>query len=181
MGSGREETVRKLVAAATALFGARGPDAVSLREVAAAAGVNYGLIHQYVGTKDDLLELTLRHVSAVNAEQFAADSVDEVLQRLVRRPGEISDYVRMLCWALLQGREPGKLLGRSPALTQLEELVGEPDEADQRVAIVATVALGFGWQLIGEMLAAGIGLDAAAATDDVRDLARRLLTDTVGV
>ena len=51
----RARVIGRLVAAARPLFASRGPSAVSLREVAAAAGVNYGLIYQYVGTKDDLL------------------------------------------------------------------------------------------------------------------------------
>ena len=59
-GSARERTTEALVAAAMRLFGERGPGAVSLREVAAEAGVNYGLIHQYVGTKDDLLALVIK-------------------------------------------------------------------------------------------------------------------------
>lgn len=176
MGTGRDETVRKLVAAATSLFAARGPDGVSLREVAAAAGVNYGLIHQYVGTKDDLLELALRHVSESNADLFAGDSLDDLVQRLVRRPDERTDYVRMLCWTVLQGRDPGKLLGRSPALAQLEALFGDDHGTDRRVAIVAAIALGFGWQLIGEMLASGAGLDVSGATAELGDLVRGLLT-----
>jgi AcrR family transcriptional regulator len=56
------------VEAAIELFSRRGPDAVLLREVATAAGVNYGLIYQYIGTKDDLLRLAFRSVSENTAE-----------------------------------------------------------------------------------------------------------------
>ena len=48
---------------ATELFAARGPSAVSLREIAAHAGVNFGLIHQYIGTKDNLLRLAFQRAS----------------------------------------------------------------------------------------------------------------------
>jgi AcrR family transcriptional regulator len=60
---GRDEVVRRLVAAAVELFAKEGPDGVALRQVASAAGVNYGLIHQYIGTKDDQLRHVFRSVS----------------------------------------------------------------------------------------------------------------------
>src|SRR3954467_375095 len=100
--AGRDEVVRKLVAAAVDLFAERGPDGVALRDVAASAGVNYGLIHQYIGTKDDLLRLVFRSVSEQAAERFAAaPDVDAALDELIRPRGKQSAYVTMLAWALL--------------------------------------------------------------------------------
>jgi TetR/AcrR family transcriptional regulator, repressor for neighboring sulfatase len=113
--------VASLVAAATELFAARGPDGVSLREIAAHAGLNYGLIHQYVGSKDELLRLVIARSTSTTAARFAqAADVGEALELLqgpvgVDRPA----YPRLLAWAILQGRDPRELAGPSPALPQL--------------------------------------------------------------
>ena len=64
------------MSAAAELFAARGPDGVSLREIAAHAGLNYGLIHQYVGSKDELLRLVIAQSTSTTAARFAqADGV----------------------------------------------------------------------------------------------------------
>ncbi len=50
---------------ALALFAARGPDAVSVRDVAAAAGVSPGLVVHHFGTKQALRQAVDDHVTAV--------------------------------------------------------------------------------------------------------------------
>jgi AcrR family transcriptional regulator len=159
--AGREAAVAKLVDAAGELFARNGPDGVSLREVASAAGVNYGLIHQYIGTKDDLLRLVFRSVSEHAADRFnAADDVDAALDELIGTGSRPSRYVSMLAWALLQGRDATELLGRSPALGALLEridAVADHDDVAERVA--AAVALNLGWQLFGSFIRNGVGLE----------------------
>lgn len=159
---GRDEVVRRLVAAAVELFAKDGPDGVALRQVAAAAGVNYGLIHQYIGTKDDLLRLAFRSVSEQAAERFsAASDLDGALDELVRSHRNRSAYVAMLGWALLQGRDAHALLGRSPALGVLVERLAKLDEAqpEARLRVEAMVAMTLGWQLFGPFIRSGVGLD----------------------
>lgn len=174
--SGRERDTALLVDAAIALFGERGPDAVSLREVAAAAGVNYGLIHQYVGTKDDLLRLALRRVSSDSADRFSSDPVPDTVDRLVGRQGA-SPSLRLLAWAILMGRSADELMGRSVGLPALAARVGTGDD-EARAAVVVAMSLLFGWQLFGDYLTAVIDLPPAAregAARTVRDEVRRLL------
>jgi AcrR family transcriptional regulator len=113
--------VASLVSAAAELFAARGPDGVSLREIAARAGLNYGLIHQYVGSKDELLRLVIEQSTTTTAARFAqADGVGEALELLQGPVGaDRPAYPRLLAWAILQGRDPRELAGPSPALPQL--------------------------------------------------------------
>jgi AcrR family transcriptional regulator len=182
--SGRQDTVDAIVRAASELFAARGPDGVSLRDVAAKAGVNYGLIHQYVGTRDELLRLVFRSVSDGVAQDFN-DAVDiaEILQRLMGPRAAGSQYVAMLAWALLQGRDATDLLGRSPALTALIGRMGgaggqlvSPD--DPRVLVAAVTAMVLGWRLFGPFVQAGVGLEEVPEdimTAGVRAVAGRLL------
>ncbi len=175
-GGARAAAVGALVAAATGLFAAHGPDGVSLRAVAAEAGVNYGLIHQYVGSKDDLLRLVCRSVSERTAQQVAAEvDLDATVDRMfgTRR----TDYVTMLTWTLLQGRDPVELLGRSPALTAVAQRLDPAlDDASTRVAAMTAMALG--WQVFGSFIAAGVGIDdeqRPTLDHDVHRLARGLL------
>ena len=165
---GREEVIRRLVAAAATLFAEDGPDGVSLRQVAAKAGVNYGLIHQYVGTKDDLLRLVFRSVSESAAGRFAeAGDLDAALDAFAGADPQPSQYVRMLAWALLQGRDAEGLLGRSPALaTLLARIDPGPDSSTEaRMRLASAVAMGLGWQLFGPFIANGVGLGDASAED----------------
>ncbi len=175
--SRRERAVAALVEAATRLFAASGPDGVSLRTVAAEAGVNYGLIHQYVGNKEDLLRLVFRSVSEKAAAGFAeASDLDSAVDEMFGE--EPSAYVAMLAWTLLQDRDASELLGRSPALDALADRIGEGD-ADERAARLATVtALSLGWRLFGRFVAAGVGADdPSELTPRVRRLARALLSN----
>ena len=52
-------TRREILAAARELFAAHGVDGVSVRQIAAAAGVNHALVHRYFGTKSDMVAAIL--------------------------------------------------------------------------------------------------------------------------
>src|SRR5438105_15303177 len=59
------EDVRSLlVSALVELLKTRSIDAVSVRDVAAAAGVNHGLVHRYFGSKAGLVEAAVEQLSA---------------------------------------------------------------------------------------------------------------------
>lgn len=173
-----------LVEAATRLFAASGPDGVALRAVADEARVNYGLIHQYVGSKDDLLQLVLRTVSERSARLFEeAEGLDGAIDQLFGN--EVPGFVPMLAWALLQGRDARELLGRSPALQALADRTSdrtaerEGDREDERAArLAAVVSMALGWHLFGGFVAAGVGRsDPDGLTPDLKKLATSILAE----
>jgi AcrR family transcriptional regulator len=192
--------VASLVSAATELFAARGPDGVSLREIAAHAGLNYGLIHQYVGSKDELLRLVIAHSTSTTAARFAqAGGVGEALELLQGPVGvDRPPYPRLLAWAILQGRDPKELAGPSPALPKLIEMLPGPGQGqdpgqgqgedpghgadgvlseDPRLRAAAVAALTLGWNLFGAFVSHAAGLDdvtPAEAHAAVQSLARRI-------
>ena len=68
---GENETREKLVVAAENLFALHGYKSVSVRAIAAAAGVNWSLLGYYFRGKEGLLfEVYRRHCNALNAERF---------------------------------------------------------------------------------------------------------------
>lgn len=159
--SARDRDVAKIVAAASELFAEHGPARVSLRDIARAAGVNYGLIHQYVGSKDDLLRLVFRYSSQQWSHSFAdAEGVEGAVDYLMRPKSNV--YVRMLAHTLLEGRDPATLLESSSALQELsrrlrEEGAGDPG-IDVRVQSAAMACTAMGWGLFGPFLRVIAGL-----------------------
>ena len=56
---GRDAVVEALIASATELFAERGTEGASVREVAAAAGVNHALVFRHFGSKERLVRTVL--------------------------------------------------------------------------------------------------------------------------
>src|SRR5262245_25725199 len=70
---GREAVMTAVLDAATALFAARGPASVSVRDIASAARINHALVHRHFGSKQDMLRAVLERA----AQEMAAISMEE--------------------------------------------------------------------------------------------------------
>jgi AcrR family transcriptional regulator len=73
------ETRERVLEVAERLFAERGLDAVSIRDIIAAAGANLGAINYHFGTKDRLIEAVFerRLVPSTQEQLRALDAVDE--------------------------------------------------------------------------------------------------------
>jgi len=166
---GRDEVRAALLDAAADLFAARGPAAVSVRDVAARAGVNHGLVHRHFGSKEALVAATLEQLAAAAAAPVPdARSADE-LGRLVGRTVD-ERFWRVLAWSLLEGREPAGLQAHFPVLDELVRLVGREhrdagSSDDPRLVVVQAVAFALGSLLFEAYLRHAVGLGDA---DDAR-------------
>ena len=132
--------------------------------MAASAGVNYGLIYQYVGTKEDLLKLVFQRSSEDYAQHFAAaEGADDAIAFLMRPKS--SEYVRMLARSILENHDPAALLGRSPAMTELSRRIADGTQdssregVDSRVQVAALTCVALGWGLFGSFVKGITGLD----------------------
>jgi AcrR family transcriptional regulator len=155
---GRAATVAALVEAARKLFVARGPSAVSLRDVAREAGVNHALIHHYIGSRDDLLRLVFAESTARAKQQVeGTESPTAALAALRRLSGNDDAYSRLLAWALLEGRDPAEFHGRSAAM---EAVIGttESNSRELRIAVAMATAYTLGWKLFGDYALKAVGL-----------------------
>jgi AcrR family transcriptional regulator len=148
-----------LIATAADLFAERGPRAVSVREVADAAGVNHGLVHHYFGSKAGLVTAVLDHL--------AAEATDEINEReptsvFYATGGATERHGRILAHLLLDGADPADLKSGFPGIEALIQRCRDegmkPNDAKRRAAQV--VALVFGWQLFEPYLTAAAGLPA---------------------
>jgi AcrR family transcriptional regulator len=149
---GQPDTRGEILAAARTSFAARGYGATTIREVAAAAGVDPSLVHHYFGSKDDLFRAALE--VPVDPRQVVAgvfaEGLDGAGERLLR--------AILAVWADPERRKPLEALVRSalaphegPSLLEegfvrmiigpLRELVPKA-EAERRGALVASQILG---------------------------------------
>jgi AcrR family transcriptional regulator len=145
--------------AAADLFAAQGPNATSIREVAARTGVNHGLVYRHFGTKEDLVGAVLDHVSDRFNQEMAAGSArtDEAVER----------QWRVLARAILDGYPVGRLQHKFPFVTRLvdEARSRMRDDTAARLAAGHVVALELGWRLFEPFLRSATGLEALEADE----------------
>ena len=96
----REETTERILDAAEELFASRNPRDVTVREIAQKAGVTHALVHQYVGTKNDLLNAVIQRVST--------DRVS-----MVRDSETLAHAVEVLAYDVMRSRVHSRALVRS--------------------------------------------------------------------
>jgi AcrR family transcriptional regulator len=150
---GRVEVMAAVQAAAVELLADYGPREVTVRGVAARAGVNHALIHRHYGTKDALIRAVVteqsRQLGARAAELPNADAAT-MLRLLQDQPA----YWRVIARITLD--DPTLLAGQQlpAAAAALAMIAGGPD-ADEatRVAAAVAAATALGWLVFGPHLA----------------------------
>jgi AcrR family transcriptional regulator len=160
----REETTSRILDAAEELFSHRDPKSVTVREIAAQAGVTHALVHQYVGTKADILNAVIVR-DAPNRKRMITDMPDlhsvmpqlfeDVLNRRIHTQSIIRSAMDGVEYASLKERtEVGRALidladaSRASGIARLPA----PDAADPRIALAAAVAMTYGWVALGSWL-----------------------------
>lgn len=130
---------------------------MTLREVAAAADVSYGLIHRFYRTKENLLVAVMELLvgyggDRLTAEKDAYDAIDNSIGADL----DSGQFGRMLMWSIFEGIEPDRLLGeaRSRGYRQhIEALWNNPtppkirDEFDPSVVAALLGVVGSVWDL----------------------------------
>ena len=151
---GKDEVSAAVLQAASELFAEKGPAATSIREVAARAGVNHGLLHRHFGSKRQLLAATLQHL---------ADSA-AVLRETGASPAELEAtsevQARVMVRSMLDGFPVEELQRRFPVMEAFLDQV-RADHSDERTARLLAahgMALQVGWGLMGPTLRVAFGL-----------------------
>jgi AcrR family transcriptional regulator len=162
---GRVEVCDALVRHAMELFASRGPAAVSVREIAASAGVNHALVFRHFGSKDGLV----RAVWERAAQEFAGHALgvpdaqgftalteglaeSETHWRLIARAildGEVETlaahpvrFIEAMVWATARGQEAGLVEAR----------------IHPRLVVSMVCAMGLGWLIFHPVLIPLLGL-----------------------
>ncbi len=72
--TGRDEVIAAILDSAAQIFAERGPTAASIRDIAAQAGVNHGLVHRHFGSKEQLVAAVLDHQANQLAQLMDAEA-----------------------------------------------------------------------------------------------------------
>jgi AcrR family transcriptional regulator len=191
MGSPRGDsavTRQAILSAARELFAAHGVDGVSVRQIAARAGVNHALVHRYFGAKDDMVAAILlaegRRMSALGRPEADHEtSLAALREILLHALSDGRTSLLLMLRAEIDGMTPERMLEGEPlrplVLLQawLEENASEGSRLDTHALSMVVGAAMMGLVSCQPMLAAGAG----AAREDQDELLRRCVDVLVGV
>lgn len=166
---GRGEVEERVVVAAQELFAERGFRAVSVRDIAAGAGVSHALVHRYLGSKREILLAVLRRnaTPVVTTISGREDLSDAALAAMRQLRSSQRDYMKLIA-RLAMDHVAFKSLGHDfPAFQQFRGLargemagglVTEGTLPDPRVLLASLVVLLFGWTAFEEFVLEATGL-----------------------
>lgn len=146
--------VAAILDSASQLFADRGPAAASIRDIAARARVNHGLVFRHFGTKENLVAAVLDHLAAqLTALMDRGAPADEIQAAGGRQ-------LRVIARALLDGYPAGQLQTSFPAAARLLDEIRPQHPSDEaaRLAAAHASALLLGWQLFEPFLRSATGL-----------------------
>ena len=184
-------TRQVILAAARDLFARHGVDGVSVRQIAAAAGINHALVHRYFGTKDEMVAAIMLGEARALSDMAVPDAgPDESLPAMQAAftylLGEGRTSLLLMLRAELDGVEPERLLEEAPLrpLRLLADWVEQNRRpgpatlpADSRVIAMVVGAALIGLAGMQPMLAAGVGL----ADEPPEEVLQRCLQAAVGL
>lgn len=156
--AGRAEVEEALLEAAADLVAERGPDAISGRDIAGRAGVNYGLLHHYFGPKTVVLNAAMARLRAdFIAEYIESEEGDrlspilDVPKRLVRAAA----FAELSPSGIIERDEDFPILRRELA-AMAEQLGSAPEDPDVQARAAVWVAAQLGWVLFEELLSGAL-------------------------
>ncbi len=171
---GREATTRAILDAAIDVFSARGYSGATVREIAAHAGVSHPVVHEYIGTKADILRAVLvrnegRVASAAPPHLDLLESARLMLRFGLAQEGGRA-YVRLLARSALDGLPYDRTTGRFEATERLIDLAeqaaasaapGERAAKDinPRLVVACAVSLLIAWAATESWLRPAAGLE----------------------
>ncbi|NKV32879.1 TetR family transcriptional regulator [Rhodococcus hoagii] len=150
--SGPDEVRAAILRAAAVRLSQQGKGA-ALRDIAADADVNLGLIYRYFGRKDDLIRAVLDNRAQVTAVASSAPDTSDAVRRLFANGAKNETYIRIIAWLLLEGERDDLLPNTFPTLDAIRGRV-YPD-SPQELGLIAALAMLYGWTIFGERILDG--------------------------
>ncbi len=174
--AGPAEVRRAGLDAAATLFSQRGVDAVSLRDIAAAADVNLSLISRYIGDRDELVAEVFGHVS----DQLVRAIEENPLSGQGFSPDTVmGKWVRIAAALAISGRPLESARDFNPVAAMAQTIMSGYGLAGEaaRLRAAQIVAAALGWRIFEAYLveAGGLGeVPLETLRDELARSARRL-------
>ncbi|MEO0495392.1 MAG: helix-turn-helix domain-containing protein [Actinomycetota bacterium] len=169
---GPQAVRRSLIDAAVQLMAMRSPRQISGRELAKHAGVNYGLIHHYFGSKDAVFA---EAVSVATEEMGERWDTDGILP--VNTTDDAASYRTFAKLELDDARSPMTDLMHRIVRGQASATGRAEDDPDLLAQVALCAALQFGWGAFEEEIVTGLqdfGVERDTLRERVSELSMRL-------
>jgi AcrR family transcriptional regulator len=175
---GRDAVVKALIESAADLFSKFGVDAISIRDIAARANVNHGLVHRHFGTKEVLRRKTQEHLAAVVRDEIGIpEDFQDALLRGFGALQRVPAFWRVLARTFLDGEDHSDVQGDFPFVAYLvaqvrqEQAEGNVNpELDARYLVAAVLAFGLGLLVFERFILPGTELDDTSSEEINRDM-----------
>lgn len=170
-------TRKQILDAADALFGEKGFDVTTTRDIAQRSGVNKALIHYHFGSKDDLLEALLEGyyeklgaslVAALTRRQGLANQVEDILDAYADFLAGHIAFTRIVQREVASGRHVERIVERTLPIFRLgvdwlDTSLKRPPKDFEAVHLLTTVyGMVVTWFTYGEVLRRLTGKDPFA-------------------
>lgn len=178
---GKQAVREALIEAAADLFAERGD--VSVRTIAARAGVNHGLVHHYFEGKEGLRRAVFDHLVAEQVRNLGpVDGSDPIAlaRASLKVAREDRRFFRVLARAMLDGSVPGPMQSAYPIVRGLVGTLEERGVTDARARVAEGISATLGWMLFAPWIREATGLDAEQAEhllDDALETHTRALLE----
>lgn len=169
---GPEAVRRSLIDAAVQLMGMRSPRQISGRELAKHAGVNYGLIHHYFGSKDAVFAEAVTVATEEMGRRWDSDGILPV-----NTTDEASSYRTFAKLEVDEALSPMTGLMHRIVQGQAAATGRDIDDPELLAHVALCAALQFGWGAFEEEIVGGLaefGIDRDELRERVSSLSMRL-------
>ena len=136
------------------------PSEVTMRRIAAEAGVSVGLAYHYFGSKDELFGSVLDRLATDIARSIdPMRGPDEVLRELWIRLQGAPAFARLIAWLILEGKNVSAVMSGHPLMAQVVARAGERGNEDPVTAAATLVLLALAGEFFGPPVNRAIGRD----------------------
>ena len=164
---GREQVMASVLKSASDLFARRGVDAVSLRQIAAKAKVNHGLIHRHFGSKEKLrLQVQDYLAEQIRIEVGTPETAMDAVWKTLFAVRKHEAFWRVMARTFLDGKFKGSVQSSFPFMFRMIELVKNEQQKgtvktdlDPRLIVAGLAAMGLGLMVFGKYLLPSTSLD----------------------
>jgi len=139
----RQRTEARILDAASRVFVAGGYERATIRGVAAAAGVDAGLVMHYFGSKQELYRRVIEAAPVPEVSGTPGEAAEQVLATLADRLASTPAASLALLRSMLTNPEAATAASAGIARYEAQIAAAIPaDDADLRAAIISAITLG---------------------------------------
>jgi AcrR family transcriptional regulator len=139
----RQRTEARILDAASRVFVAAGYERATIRGVAAAAGVDAGLVMHYFGSKQELYRRVIEAAPVPEVSGTPGEAAEQVLATLADRLASTPAASLALLRSMLTNPEAATAASAGIARYEAQIAAAIPaDDADLRAAIISAITLG---------------------------------------